>query len=64
MSHASETTPKHKWQRAIKIARGKPEDDEALPGAHHQHAESASKRRMALSLEDTDKQISSFFERQ
>ena len=63
MSHVSDDLPNHKWQRAMKIARGKPAEDELFrPGAHHQHAESASKRRIALSQDDTGKQISNFFE--
>lgn len=65
MSHSSEDLPSHKWQRAMKIARSKPAADEAShPGERHQHAESASKRRSALSFDDTDKQVSSFFEPQ
>lgn len=65
MSQDSENPAKHKWQRAIKIARGKPDDDEAQHcGAHHQHAANASKRRTALNFDDTDRQISSFFEQQ
>lgn len=64
MSHDSAAPPNHKWQRAMKIARGKPVDDEEQRlGENHQHAEDTSKRRTALSLDDTERQIRSFFER-
>jgi hypothetical protein len=64
MSHNPEEPNKNKWQRAEKIARGKLQADEEFePGAHHQHAVHAGKRRSALSLEDTVQQIDSFFDR-
>lgn len=60
MSHDNDDPVNLKWHRAMKRACGKPGDGEALrPGEHHQHAKSASKRRAASGLDDTDKQVGS-----
>jgi hypothetical protein len=52
----------HKWQRARKRARGNHSEEQSLePGERHQRALSIGKRRSALTVEDTEKQICSYF---
>ena len=63
-SKADDDSRNHKWQRARKRARGKHSEEQSLePGEHHQRAVSSiGKRRSALSIEDTEKQICSYFD--
>ena len=63
-SKADDDTRSHKWQRAKKRARGKYAEEQTLePGEHHQLAVSSiGKRRYALNIEDTEKQICSYFD--
>jgi hypothetical protein len=53
----------HKRQRAKKRARGKHSEEPSLePGERHQRAVSIGKRRSALTIEDTERQICSYFD--
>jgi hypothetical protein len=53
----------HKRQRARKRARDKHSEEPSLePGERHQRAVSIGKRRSALTIEDTEKQICSYFD--
>lgn len=66
MSHCDDDPIKHKWQRAEKIARGKPPAEELLSAdrstKHEHNAHGAFKRRCAQGFADTEQQIDSFFE--
>ncbi len=53
----------HKWQRARKRARGKHTEEHTLERwEDHQRAASLSKQRSALSIEDTERLIGSYFD--
>lgn len=66
MYHKTETnddSPNRKTERVMRRARGK--DHKENPGDSHEHAQAPSgmhRRRSALSIEDIDQQISSYFE--
>ena len=60
---AEDDSHNHKWQRARKRARGNHSEEQSLePGERHQRAVSVGKRRSALSIEDTERQICSYFD--
>ena len=60
---AEDDSLSHKWQRARKRNRGNHSEEQSLePGERHQRAVSINKRRSALTVEDTEKQICSYFE--
>ncbi len=62
-SKTADDSRNHKWQRAVKRARGKhPEEQTLEPGERHQRAVNIGKRRSALSIADTEKQICSYFD--
>ena len=66
MYHTTETnddSPNRKTQRVMRRARGK--DHKENSGESHEHAQSLAgmhRRRSALSIADTQQQISSYFE--
>lgn len=62
-NNADDDSLNHKWQRARKRARGNHSEEPSLePGERHQRAVSIGKRRSALTIEDTEKQIFSYFD--